>query len=249
MMEYRELTQARRVEKEHFYYLAKQYLIKKLLKKFCPRDLQILALGCGTGQEAKILSQFGQVTGLDGSQEAIRMCRQANLSAKGGDFQRLVLYEIKNKLPFKNNSFDLICAFDVLEHLQYDQLIIKEIRRVLKRGGLFFFTVPAYQFLYSSHDRALQHQRRYNKKHILKLLNNDFIVIKISFFNALLFPLLAVYRLVKKLSQNTSQTDISLKIPPFINQLFLFILKKETDLICRFSLPFGLTLVGLVKKK
>jgi SAM-dependent methyltransferase len=241
-MEYRELTQARRVEKEHFYYLAKQYLIEKLLKKFCPKGLQILALGCGTGKEAKILSQFGQVTGLDGSKEAIKMCSKRN-------FEKLILYEIKDKLPFKNNSFDLVCAFDVLEHLQYDQLIIKEIRRILKRGGLFFFTVPAYQFLYSSHDRALQHQRRYNKKHILKLLNNDFIVIKISFFNALLFPLLAVYRLIKKLSKNTSQTDIALKIPPFINQLFLFILKKEADLICRFSLPFGLTLVGLVKKK
>lgn len=241
-MAYNELLQAQKVEKEHFYYASKRYLIEKILAQHCPRDLKILDIGCGTGLESKILSQFGQVTGLDGSKQVIELCRKRG-------FKKLILYEVKKRLPFKNNTFDMVCAFDVLEHLKYDELIIKEIYRILKKNGLFFFTVPAYPFLFSSHDRALEHQRRYTKKQILELLEGNFAVIKLSFVNMFLFPFAALWRIFNKNKTGAKKTDIYLKIPHLINRIFIFIFKKETDLISHYSLPLGLSIIGLVRKK
>ncbi len=240
-MEYKELPQIQKIEREHFYYVTKRYLIDKILEKFSKKNLQILDLGCGTGWELEILSNYGQVIGLDGSKTAIKICSKRN-------FKKLILYEIKKKLPFKGESFDLICAFDLLEHLQYDGLIVKEINRVLKKGGYCLFTVPAYQFLFSSHDRSLNHLRRYSRAEILQLFD-IFQIIKLSYFNMLLFLIALPLRLISKNKKTMIKSNLYIKTPNFINKILIYLLKAEDKLICQYSLPFGLSIIGLVRKK
>ena len=241
-MDYPELTQAHRVEEKHFYYVSKRYFIQKTLERWSPKNQKILDIGCGTGRESKILAHFGQVTGIDGSKEVIKFCRDKN-------FHRLVLYEIKQQLPFASNTFDMVCAFDVLEHLKDDNLIIKEIYRILKRGGHLFLIVPAYQWLFSSHDRALGHQRRYNRKQILTLLKSaNFKIIKISYTNMLLLLIAAPLRLINKNKKNQIKTDVSIRVPNFINKILIALLRKEIDFMIKYSLCFGLSITGVAKK-
>lgn len=149
-------------------------------------------------------------------------------------------------IPFKDGFFDEVVAFDVLEHIEDDGKAVQEIRRVLKDNGSLIFTVPAFNFLFSSHDRALNHFRRYNTHMIHHLLRN-FTRIYVSFWVFSLFIPVALQRMVKKNEANPRVHYSSL--PAFINAIFYKILTIENWLIQKgVSLPFGTTLCGVYKK-
>ena len=73
------------------------------------------------------------------------------------------------------NKFNLVCLFDVLEHIENDRETIKKISNILEINGYLFITVPAYQWLWSNHDISLMHKRRYNKKNIYKIISKNFV--------------------------------------------------------------------------
>ena len=144
-------------------------------------------------------------------------------------------------LQYPDENFDVVCSFDVFEHIEKDKKAISEVYRVLKKGGFLIFTVPAFNFLYSAHDRALKHVRRYNKKTIYKLLI-EFRQLEISYWNSFLFIPLAFLRLMKKKSK--PKTDY-FNLPPFIEKVFSKLLSIENQLIRNgYKLPLGLSLVG-----
>ncbi len=147
---------------------------------------------------------------------------------------------------YDDDFFDVVVSFDVFEHIKNDQRAISEVYRVLKENGVLIFTVPAFQFLFSSHDKALHHQRRYNKENIKTLLF-QFNNLKIFFWNSLLFMPMATMRLLKRKSKpKVDQMNLS----PWLNTLFFNLLKIDNSLIKKgISMPIGLSIVGFGYKQ
>jgi SAM-dependent methyltransferase len=173
------------LERDHFWFIGRRRVffdqLDRLLAGAPP--LNILEVGCGAGGMLGPLAKYGTVTGLDVSKEYVAFCRSRG--------HERVLAGSGYELPFRDASFDLIAAFDTIEHIPDDERVLGEFRRVLKPGGKLFLSVPAYQFLYSQNDRVAHHQRRYTRGMLARRLHTaGFAVQKASYFNTFLFPLI-----------------------------------------------------------
>lgn len=232
--------------KTHWWYLGMRQITIALLDKHLSRkrNLKILDAGCGPGTAFSYLKRYGQLIGVDASDEALRYARKHN--------QVKIVKASVSSLPFKDNSFDLVVCLDVLYHLWVKNInqALKEFNRVLKPGGFLFLREPAFKWLKSSHDLVDFGQRRFTKRQLQQALKrNSFKVGKISYANFLLFPLVLLKRLPEslKLKKTSPKSDIR-KLPPVLN-LFLFkTLRTEAILLKYFNLPWGSSLICLAEK-
>ena len=135
-------------EKEHWWFRARRDLIKRI--KISP-DAKILEVGCGSGLNLKEFSNKEKI-GLDISQDAVDKAQEYNIDAIQGDLNK--------DLPFEKESFDLILALDVIEHLEDEKEAIKKLSELLKENGKLVINIPAFQFLWSEHDVLNQHKKR-----------------------------------------------------------------------------------------
>lgn len=225
--------------KDFFWFKAKVQLINVLLDKLkSKKRLKILNLGAGTGDDLPVISQFGEIYVIDIDPDALELIPQKFIFDKKLCDASHIFYP--------DNFFDLIVAFDVLEHIEDDVLVIKEIYRVLKPEGVFIFTVPAFNFLYSFHDRALSHFRRYNKRALKNRLLN-FKCIKLGYWVFSLFLPVALQRILKR---RGSESKVHfMKLPRPINNIFYFLLRIENWLIKHnVPLPVGTTIYGIYQK-
>ncbi len=224
---------------EHFWFKAKKELIDSLMKKTCgdSKQLKILSIGVGTGDDLDVLSRYGQNYITDVDEKSLSV-----IDAK--------LYLEKKvtdacTLPYEDGFFDVVVSCDVFEHIDDHVKAASEVHRVLKKDGVLVFTVPAFQFLFSSHDVALQHFRRYNKKTISSLLEN--FETNIFFWNTLLFIPMAISRLLNKNSKPKVDQG---NVPTWLNTIFYHLLKFDNFLIKRnLSMPVGISLVGYCFKR
>lgn len=225
--------------KDFFWHRAKIQFIGVLLNKLRRgKRLKILNIGAGTGDDLPVINQFGEIYVIDVDSNTLELISQKLV------FEKRVCDACR--LPYPNNFFDLALAFDVLEHIEDDSLAINEIYRVLKSGGLFIFTVPAFSFLYSSHDKALNHFRRYDKKTIRDRLSR-FKSIESGFWVFSLFLPVALQRILKRKESNPKVHFI--KLPTFINDIFYYLLRIENYLIEHgVPLPVGTTIYGIYQK-
>lgn len=179
--------------------------ILHLLKN--PQHIQSLNIGAATGTTSDMLSEFGEVMSVEYDAECCNYT-QTFLSTP-------IIQGSITELPFANNSYDLVCAFDVIEHVEDDTKAIEEMIRVCKPGGYIAITVPAYQFLWGEHDVINQHFRRYTKPQLLGLLNKQKgKVIYHTYFNSILFIPISIFRLganlmekVKSQQKESVQSD------------------------------------------
>ncbi len=223
----------------NFWFKGKNNLIDILMSKISEKGkrLKILNIGAGTGENLKILNKYGDNYLIDINKNAL------NLIDEHLCIEKRVADACK--LPYQDGFFDIAVSFDVFEHISNDKKAILEAHRVLKKGGGLVFTVPAFNFLFSSHDKALGHKRRYNKK-MLKELLEEFKNLKLHYWNFLLFLLIAPVRLIKR---NSKPKIDHLKLPESINSFLYFILNIENRCIkYEIPLPFGLSIVGFCKK-
>jgi len=235
---------------ENFYWwhVGRREIIKSLLSRIpLNKNSQILEVGCGTGGNLEILSKFGKVIGLDNSKDAIEFSRK-----KG--FENCILGEAEN-VNYPDESFDLIAALDLLEHIDNEQKVLKEFYRVLKKGGYFLITVPAYQFLWSEHDEALFHKRRYILSDLKKkLLGANFNIVWASHFIVFTAPAFFIYRMLRKVFSDGNKlkehkmTDY-LVLPDFLNNFLISLLKFETFLSKYITFPFGISIACIAKKQ
>jgi|Deesub1362A_J573_1020465.scaffolds.fasta_scaffold01997_5 SAM-dependent methyltransferase len=236
-MDYRDYKKG--MTKDFFWFKAKNELIEILLNKLeLSKRARILNVGAGTGEEMPILNRRGDVYVIDKNPNVIELIPQEFCIEKK-------VTDVCN-MHYPQGMFDLVVAFDVLEHVEDDMLAIKEIYRVLNKNGYFVFTVPAFNCLYSLHDRNLQHFRRYNKRAIKNLLI-DFECIELRYWMFTLFMPIALQRMLERRKHESIIHNI--KLPKLINDFLYYLLKMENYLIGHgVILPVGITIYGIYRK-
>jgi len=199
----------------------------------------VLNAGCGTGRLTDWLEKENKVIAVDINKKALGYCKR-----KG--HKNLIRANV-NELPLKQ-KFDLVVITDVLYHKGVCiEKTLSEINRVLKKGGLLLLNEPAFEFLRSSHDRAMETQKRFTKGEIKRLLEkNGFEIIKLTYWNFFLFFPIALMRILKK-SSDVETSDIK-EINPLLNKILYFILLVESKIIKFTDLPFGVSVCCLAQK-
>ena len=154
------------LERQHWWFKVRGKIISRLISASIQnkenKPLTILNIGAATGKTSELLSKFGKVTSLEYDQDC---CNYAN-----EQFNLTIIHGSILDLPFKDEEFDLVCAFDVIEHVEDDLSGVHEMKRVCKRDGQIVLTVPAYLFLWSHHDIVNHHFRRYTLKSLKDLV-------------------------------------------------------------------------------
>jgi len=242
-MDYRDFQKLNQTGQEHFWYKARRILINDLLNLALPvRDpnRKIIEIGCGTGIQLPLLTQFGTVEGLDIVPESIELVKKSGWPAR--------VFDIATE-PLEKNSTEVIACFDVLEHIKDDASALKKIFEALKPNGILLFSVPACPWLFGPHDRAASHYRRYSKKEIIAKIKASGLTLQtINYWNSWLFPAIVVVRIIKKTINRKNKASSDTKpLPRFINYSLYQILAAETKL--GFKLPWGLSLYGYAVKK
>lgn len=236
------------IETTYWWFVARRDLVRDWLaddartKRLKPGDWNIFDIGCGTGANGLMLEEFGRVHGTDMSQEALTLSRERGHS-------RLARCRIEN-LCFADDTFDAITALDMLEHVDDDLGGMKELYRVCKPGGTLLVTVPAYGFLWSEHDEALHHRRRYTASELRnKLSVSGFDVERISYFiSFLFFPVLAMRFWQNLFKRSVSpKTDLVL-LPAFINQCLIWLLAFERWMTRFINFPVGVSIICTARK-
>jgi len=202
----------------------------------------ILDIGCGTGIITKSLEKIGKVVGVDKEKTAIEFCKKRRIV-------NLIIAH-SNRLPFKESSFDIICAFNIIEHLKDDVSFIEEMHRVCKKGGRIFFATSAFKFLWSEHDCANEHQKRYTVDGLKKILGTKFEIEKITYTNFFLFPIVFLITLFKKLDHRCRKivSRSFYPVPRVINQLLIGLLYLESGLIKYLIFPWGVSILCVARK-
>lgn len=238
---YREFGQN---EDTHWWFTARRAIVRDFLLAHLPRTqgLKVIDVGCGTGGMLPLLSEFGEVTGLDASDDALAF---AQSRAPGA---RLLKGDLPAGLP-AGEKFDLITAFDVIEHIPDAVAALKVLRAALNPGGRLVVTVPAFGFLWSDHDVLNHHQRRYTDTLMREHLTGaGFTVERSSYFNTWLFPPIAAVRLVQKLSGPKQGGASDFSVPgKFVNRALELLFMSERFLVSRTRLPFGVSLLGIAR--
>lgn len=235
------------IEQTYWWFVGKQFLVKTFLKKLRrgrPKDTRILDIGCGTGIMLKLLARLGTPYGTEYSSKAIQFSKNRGLSL-------IACSDANGPMPFKSNAFSVITCLDVLEHLDNDTSLLKEMLRMCKSGGHVIITVPALHILWSPHDVALGHKRRYTKKQMLGKVNHlNAQVIKCSYYNsALLLPILAVRRIRGSVSDYKSvRSDFFMKMPGWLNRVLVELFVVEIRCLKHLNLPLGVSLLLILQK-
>lgn len=231
-----------RLEDSYWWFVGRHELALGFMREAFPSrsDLTVLDIGCGTGAMSKKLTPWGRVVSADYSSLALSYSRRRGLD-------RLCVSDAM-RLPFQSATFDVVFALDVLEHVKDDEAALCEIQRVVKPGGLVMATVPAYQSLWSSHDVALMHYRRYVAHQVAERVTRAHLrVRRLSYAMTLLFPIVWVFR--RLLDRRRGEPKASLvNVPGFANSLLIHLLGIENALIRHVRLPFGVTVFCMAER-
>lgn len=230
-------------EERHWWFSGRRAILAHLIATFdLPINAKILEIGSGTGGNLQMLSLYGQVSALEMDATA-----RAIAIRKTGDRFDIRLGFCPTDIPFTGEKFDLICLFDVLEHIDGDVETLMAAKGLLAEGGRILVTVPAHRWLWSAHDVFLHHKRRYSATELRnKIAASGLLPEKISYFNTILFPLAAIIRLKDKLLRNSSASGSSVP-PALINRFFTTLYGEERYLLAKMNLPFGVSLLGVLR--
>lgn len=239
-----EYAEMHRLETFYWWFVARRQLLESFIEEIA-REFNrptMLDVGCGTGINFSVLSKYGDTFSTDASEQALTFSRSRGIDG-------LVRSHIES-LPFAASTFDVITALDVLEHIDNDLAALDELLRVTKEGGVLVITVPAYGFLWSEHDEALHHRRRYAASELRnKLTNAGFEVERITYYITFLFFPILFMRFVQSVSKKSIHAKTShVILPGWLNSLLIAILGFERFLLRWMNFPFGVSIVCLARK-
>jgi SAM-dependent methyltransferase len=220
-----------KAQNTHWWFAGRRLILEKVIRKIeLPVNAKILEIGAGTGSNLKMLSNFGDVTAVESDDYARSLCVKSNCKT------------IFGKLPNDINigtKYDLVCLFDVLEHVNDDQLSVDNIKKLITDDGSLLITCPAYQFLYGRYDMKLGHYRRYTSHQLQDILiQSGYIIEKSGYFNTILFPLIVLFKIFEIIGFNGR--NIGFDVPnKYINYTLRKILSFESKIISKKLFPFG----------
>ena len=243
-MEQQVYEQLYALEDRHWWFRGRREVIWALLSEArLPPRPRILDAGCGTGRNLIEYGKLGEATGIDPSEAAIEFCRRRGLD----DVHRATL----ESLPFDDGRFDLLLACNVIEHVDDDAAALAELRRVAAAGGHLLITVPAYMWLWSSHDESHHHRRRYTLSRLRsRIVDSGFEPLRATYFNStLLAPIALVRTLARRRPRTNGRSDYELA-PEALNRVLELPMRAEAWLIGRGArLPAGVSIGMLCSRK
>lgn len=239
LAEYERMYEA---EERQWWYAGMRRISQALLAGLLPETgAFVLDAGCGTGNNLVHLARRGRAVGIDLSPEALRFCRSRGVTVVQGS----VL-----SLPVRDGVFDCATSFDVLYHrwVTDDRSAVRELVRVLRPGGLLLVRVPALRMLWGAHDEAVHSRHRYTREEVRRLLEGAGLeVLRATYANTILFPLLAARRTLDRLLSRHG-SDVGF-LPEPLERLFGGFLSAEAWWVRRgFSLPIGASVFALGRK-
>jgi len=230
------------VEDTHWWYVGRRRIIQSLVEKISTelKTERILDVGCGTGANLKMLAAYGKAEGVDISPQAVDFCHERGLdSVKLGAIEQL---------PYEDNSFELVTALDVIEHLDDDISGLREMRRVLRRQGRILVFVPAFMFLWGVQDDVSNHRRRYTLPRLLKAVEEaGFSVEWSSYANISFFLPVLVVRSVMRWLGLRADTEYGINIS-LMNGPFSSLFAAERLVFKHGRLPFGVSAVCIARR-
>jgi SAM-dependent methyltransferase len=231
------------LEDSYWWFVGRRIILERFLRLFVRRRRVAVDVGCGSGRNLQLISGYSDwVMGLDRSPAALELAAARGLPIACAD---------GHDLPLADSSADFLSAFDVIEHLDDDMRALEEFHRVLQREGLLLLTVPAYRFLWSEHDEALMHRRRYVASEIhIKLTRSGFRVLKRSYAVFFLFFPIVFYRLFRGVFPKDAFAPQAshVLLPSYLNNLLIFLLRVEAWMMGAVNLPWGTSIVVLAQK-
>jgi SAM-dependent methyltransferase len=249
-MDFREYEVMYRAEDRHWWYAGLRDILFRRTGLDQPRSRawHILDAGCGTGGTLQALRHTGHLhaQGFDYSADALYFCRQRGLrNVREGSIMAI---------PFPDSAFDLLISNDVLcdTGTPNESCALREMYRVLRPGGRVFLNLPAYTFMRSEHDRAVDVDRRYTMPQLRRMVRAvGFEIARMSHWNALLFPIVLAVRLRRKHGQERAQADAQsdIRVPPApLNQTLTRIIRVESRLMDWITIPYGSSIICLARR-
>ena len=231
------------LEEKHWWFAARRNIIQAILSRCAtlPDAPRILEAGCGTGGNLDLLGGFGTVDAFEFDVAA----RETAISKSGLAVEYGAL---PNDIPFASRSYDAICLFDVLEHIEDDVGSLASLRARLTDGGCIVLTVPAFPALWSRHDERHHHFRRYTSKSLAVVAHSASLrVVQDGYFNTALLPLAVAARTVNGLLKREVADEA---MPgPLVNKGLYSVFSAERHLIGRARMPLGLSLFAILQSQ
>lgn len=233
-------------EDDHWWFVGRRAVvfaqIEDALRSHAPSSakFQALDIGCGTGATMDHLRKFGEVQGIDLAMIPLSFSRRRG--------HQRTMCASATELPFADETFDLITALDVIEHLDDDVAGLSEIRRTLKTGAPAVIYVPAFMALWGPNDDQSGHKRRYRLPELKAAAEKAGLKVeRISYSNfAMFLPIWLGRKLLNLLGQTeASENKIN---HPMINKLLAWMFSSEANWLRRHRLPFGVSVVCVVRK-
>jgi SAM-dependent methyltransferase len=226
-----------RVEQEHWWYTGRRKILTGFVEEICrqvtDRRPRILDVGCGTGANLLMLSEYGEAEGVDISEAALAFCRE-----RGLDKVRLGAGE---KLPYEDGTFDLVTALDVVEHMDDDLAGLREMRRVLRPGGRVLLFVPTFMFLWGLQDDVSNHRRRYRLPELRRVLEQaGFEIERTTYANITFFLPILVMRQLMRLTGLKADSENNINVTA-LNGVLGSVFGAESWLLKFMNLPFGVS--------
>jgi len=234
-----------RVEDKHWWFVGRRAILESFMRGIVAKigtqgsSIRILDVGCGTGANLEMLSQFGKAEGVDVSDDALEFCRGKGLNVQKG---------LAERLPYEDNSFDVTTALDVVEHLDDDLAGLTEMFRVTKSGGYSLIFVPAFMWLWGVQDDISHHRIRYTKSQIIERLEKaGYSIERATYANWTFFAPILAGRTLMKLTGIKPESENNVNVSA-LNGVFGRLFSSEKFWLKNFDFPFGVSIVVVAKK-
>ncbi len=242
------------VDEHHWWFKSRRHIVSFLLENMWNgqnEQRSILDIGTGTGGMIPVLSKWGHLTATEPDPDTLEFTKShfasldKNVTFKSGTWEEL-------DLPV--NHFDLLTAFDVLEHCENEDETLLKWRSWMKQDAVLLLTVPAFPCLWGMNDVLSHHYRRYTRSALLQALSKaGFEVDKISYINSAMFAPVWVSRNIKEpidklFSKQKELMPWDFNLPPApLNALLEFLFSSETAVLKNSELPWGTSLIATAK--
>ena len=242
------LEQYEDLENNHWWFVVRRKIILQTMRRFIARQqapgTSILNAGAASGVSSKWMSALGSVVSLENEPLFVARLREQQMDT---------IEASVDDIPLSDNIFEVVCAFDVIEHVKDDRKAVEELIRVCKPGGLVLLAVPAFNSIRGNHDIVNGHYRRYTLSRLKALLAQQPVTnLYSSYFNTILFIPIFLYRKIQSIFHHPARTmkpdfDVQ-KTNRVTNLFFKFLFGMEFFLLKHFRMPYGVSLIVVMRK-